>query len=157
MNRPMTDEEIQQLINSQKFDITKPTEFYLEYAIDTTSQKTGQAMIEVGVALPALGEKFSLRDWLLVESNNGYAVLKVKRFMQSIGLEEAYMAGDVNVARIMSKNRKGLVYLQNREYINKEGLKKEGKEVREYVKSDKQEKLGVPDESDFKEDADIPF
>ncbi len=157
MPRPMTDEEIQQLIDSQKFDVTKPTEFILEYAVDAASQKTGQPMIEISIELPALGESFKLRDWLLTESNNGYAILKVKRFMQSIGLEEAYTAGDINVARIMSKNRRGLVFLQNKKYLNKDGIEKEGKEVREYIKSERQEKLGVPDQPEFKDDIDIPF
>lgn len=161
--KPYSDEEIEELIAKSRIDITQPMEFKLNYAINKLSSKSGNPMIEIEITIPQLGENaWALRDWLMIDSDAGMQIKKIKDFMRSIGLEAAYMAGETSTGRIMSRHRGGSVMLDyvDNEYKDKvTGEVKKNKKyvIKEYIKNKKQEKLDSLAESGFVDDVDIPF
>ncbi len=173
MPRPMTEEEILELVNRPKIDLSKPVEFLV---LDATEGMTSpidskgkerepEKKITIKLYIPELGDKQGeMLEWLMPDSEKPYSMLKVRRFMCAIGLEESYMNNNVSARRILSKDRKGLVildYVDNAWVDDKTGALRKNKKyvIKEFVKSLSQEKfepLGTR-QPEFTEDTDIPF
>lgn len=117
-----SDDEINKKIEDEKLDITQPQDYFLE---DITFKYSAQnnAMFEVSLKLLSRPDKKPVKDWILVESNIGLHILKFKRFMQSLGLENLYMSGEVTISDILASNRTGQVKLNevDTEFTDKSG------------------------------------
>lgn len=179
MPRPMSEDEILNVINMPKIDLSRPANFEMvnveeKYTKDRDENgrplldksgkpKIAERMIVVDLFFPDIGGKQGdIRDWLLPDSDNAYSMLKFRRFMCSIGMEPEYMEGKWYANIIGQHPRTGsaiMNYVDNTFIDSVTGLLVKNKKyvISQYVPSEVQgadNHLSVPE---FKEDADIPF
>jgi hypothetical protein len=119
--KPMSDEEINKLIEDQKFDIKQTIEFNIANIEQKFSANNNNPMLQVSLQITCKPEWYPVRDWMLYESNAGLHKLKFKRFMQSIGLQEMYESGEISPSDILSQAISGKFRLreEDNEYTDK--------------------------------------